>query len=345
MILAGCSGDKTVKPTEQWTPEKAQAWYDALPWLSGCNYTPANAINTIEMWSADTYDHDLIDKELGWAEEIGFNSMRTFLSSVVYKNDPEGMKDRMDDFLSICDKHGIKPMFVFFDDCWKAESYYGKQPDPKPGIHNSGWVCDPSVSLRADTTALYPVLEQYVKDIVTTFRGDDRVLMWDLYNEPGNGNHKNESIPLLKNCFRWAREAGASQPLTAGVWNEALPDLNAVQLALSDVVTYHSYNGDPAYQQHSIDTLKTYGRPVINTEYMARKHGCTFQRIMPVLKENNVGAYNWGFVAGKTNTIFAWSDPQPDKAEPELWFHDIYRQDHTPFDPEEIEVIKKCNGK
>ena len=343
--LEACQSDKSIKPTERWTIEQANAWYSSLPWLSGCNYNPASAINQIETWSADTYDSALIDKELGWAEELGFNTMRTFLSSVVYKNDPEGMKQRMDNFLSICEKHGIKPMFVVFDDCWNAESSYGKQPDPKPGIHNSGWIQDPSVSLRADTTALYSDLEKYLKDIVSTFRGDQRILLWDLYNEPGNNDHLNSSIPLLKNAFRWAREAGVTQPLTVGVWKDSLKDLNKIQLEESDIITYHNYSGDLENQQHAIDTLKAYGRPIINTEYMARTRGCTFQKVMPLLKENNVGALNWGFVAGKTNTIFAWDTPLPDMAEPEVWFHDIFRQDHTPFSTEEIEVIKKCNNK
>ena len=117
------------------------------------------------------------------------------------------------------------------------------------------------------------------------------------------------------------------------------------QLALSDVTTYHNYSGEPDVQQHAIDTLRKYGRPIINTEYMARTRGCTFQKIMPLLRQNNVGALNWGFVAGKTNTIFAWDTPLPGISEPEVWFHDIFRPDHTPFSEEEIAVIKQCNGK
>lgn len=342
-VLTGCKGSQAVKPAEKWTPEQAKAWFDAQPWVSGCNYVPASAINSIEMWSAETYDHDQIDKELGWAEELGFNTMRTFLSSVVWKNDPAGFIQRMDDFLALCYKHGIKAMPVFFDDCWNAESAYGKQPEPKPGIHNSGWTMDPAKSLRADTTALFPVLEKYVKEVVGHFRADSRILLWDLYNEPGNSNFVDESIPLLKNSFRWAREAGATQPLSVGVWLDNLKNLNRVQLEESDIITYHNYSGDPAVQQHAIDTLKAYGRPLINTEYMARTRGCTFQAIMPILRENNVGAINWGFVSGKTNTIFAWNDPRPDGAEPEVWFHDIFRQDHTPFSEEELLVIKSCN--
>lgn len=340
IVAVGCTSN--VIPT-RWTPERAQEWYSALPWLSGCDYIPASAINQIEMWSADTYDPARIDTELGWAEELGFNTMRVYLSSVVYAHDPEGLKTRLDDFLTICDKHGIRPVLVFFDDCWNPESAYEKQPDPKPGIHNSGWVQDPSVSLRADTTALYPALEKYLKDIVGTFKDDQRVLLWDLYNEPGNSGHKETSIPLVKNAFRWAREAGPSQPLSVGVWNDSLKELNEVQLALSDVTTYHNYSGDLEDQQNAIDTLKAYGRPVLNTEYMARTRGCTFQKVMPLLKENNVAAINWGFVSGKTNTIFAWDTPLPEVEEPEVWFHDIFRQDHTPFSEEEIAVIKECN--
>jgi len=344
ILAAGIFGcEKKVAPSEQWTPEQAQKWYSEQGWLSGCDYIPATAINQIEMWSEDTYDHDQIEKEMGWAEDLGFTTMRVFLSSVVWNNDPEGLKDRMDDFLDICSSHGVKPFFVFFDDCWDEKSAYGKQREPVPGKHNSGWVQDPSKALRADTTALFANLEAYVKDIVGHFRNDDRVLMWDLYNEPGNRHYDNESIPLLKNAYKWAREAGNTQPLTTGIWTEHLKDLNKIQLELSDVTSYHGY-GPAIVHRTANDTLKLLGRPIFCTEYMARKFGGTFQDNMPVLKELNIAAINWGFVSGKTNTIFAWNDPRPDGKEPELWFHDIIRQDGTPFSQEEIDCIKKVNG-
>ena len=342
LAMVACA-EKTEK-SARWTPEQAQAWYDEQGWLVGCDYIPADAINQIEMWSGSTYNHDLIDKELGWAEGLGFNTLRVYLSSVVYENDPQGLKDRMSDFLGICEAHSIRPLFVFFDDCWNAESEYGTQPEPKPGIHNSGWVRDPSASLRADTLALYPKLEKYVKDVLTTFANDKRILLWDLYNEPGNSKQGDASLPLLKNVFKWAQEVRPSQPLSAGVWKDKLKTLNEFQLANSDVTTYHNYSGDVEDQQNAIDTLKAYGRPVICTEYMARTKGCTFQKVMPILKENNVAAISWGFVAGKTNTIFAWDTPLPEAVEPELWFHDIFRQDGTAFSDEEVAFIKEMTG-
>jgi len=336
--------DKKSGLTNRWSVEKANAWYATQPWLSGCNYQPATAINQIEMWSNDTFDPATIDKELGWAEELGFTTMRVFLSSVVWKNDAANFKKRIDQFLAICDKHKIKPMFVFFDDCWKAESYYGKQPDPKPGVHNSGWVQDPSCSLRADTVKLFPVLEKYVKDILTSFAKDKRVLMWDLYNEPGNSNHGISSLPLLKNVFKWAREVNPSQPVSAGIWYFGTPELNTFQIGNSDVITYHNYANEKEHQVW-INFLKIQNRPMICTEYMARRNNSRFENIMPLLKSNNVGAVNWGFVSGKTNTIFAWDEPKPNEKEPTVWFHDIYRQNKTPFDPKEVECIKKLTGK
>ena len=259
--------------------------------------------------------------------------------SVVYEHDPAGMKKRINNFLDICSRHGIRPLIVFLDECWAQESHYGKQPAPKPGIHNSGWVRDPSRSLRKDTITLYRNLSKYVKDIISSHRNDKRVLAWDLYNEPSP-----ESLWLLKKVFEWAREVDPSQPLTSGIWTTDLKDLNRAQLDLSDVSSYHGY-GPALVHRAAHDTLSLLGRPIFCTEYMARKFGGTFQDNLPVMRELNISAINWGFVAGKTNTNFAWDDVRPDGKEPELWFHDIIRQDGTPFSQEEVDTIRSLTGK
>lgn len=330
-------------PASRWSESDAELWYTSHPWLSGCNYIPSNAVNQIEMWSSDTWSPGLIDTELSWAEDLGFKTMRVFLSSVVYGRDPEGLKLRISEFLKICASHGIMPMFVFFDDCWNPESSYGKQSDPQPGIHNSGWVQDPSKNRRSKPEEMYPELKKYVQDVLRTFGRDSRVLMWDLYNEPGNSDYGDSSLTLLKRVFEWARQVAPDQPLTVGVWSESFPSLNAFQLEESDVISFHDY-GEATHMMATIDSLAKRGRPLICTEYMARTCGSSFSSIMPLLRERNVAAINWGFVAGKTNTIFAWGTPLPDVQEPEIWFHDIFRPNHTPFDSEEIKVIRQCNG-
>ncbi len=294
------------------------------------------------MWQADTFDPETIDRELAYAEGIGFNAMRVFLHSVVWKEDPKGFKNRINKYLTIANKHHIQTIFVFFDDCWNPNAKPGKQPDPKPGIHNSGWMQDPGKPLTSP--ADFAALKAYVDDILTTFKHDDRILLWDLYNEPGNGNKNFKSAVLLNKVFAWAHAVAPDQPVSAGMWDWSLVELNKIQLQNSDVITYHCYEV-PEMHQRIVQLLKINNRPVICTEYMARTRNSTFENTMPMLKQENVGAINWGFVSGKTNTIYAWDKPMPDGSEPKVWFHDVFRKDGTPFSQQETDLIKKLNGK
>ncbi|NLN37790.1 MAG: cellulase family glycosylhydrolase, partial [Bacteroidales bacterium] len=292
----------------------------------------------LEFWQEETFDPETIDRELGWAEEIGFNCMRVYLHHVAWEVDKAGFKDRMGQYLAIAHKHNIRTIFVFFDDCWNPTYSAGKQPEPKPGVHNSGWVRDPG-DLLFTSPELIHVLEAYVKDVLETFKDDERIVLWDLYNEPGNSGYENKSLPLLQNVFGWAREVNPSQPISAGVWHHGLTDLNKFQLENSDIITYHNYS-DEISHQHAIDTLKRYNKTMICTEYMARRNNSLFSNIMPILKEQGIGAINWGLVEGKTNTKYAWSEPIPDGSEPEPWFHEVFRKDGTPYKQEEVDLIK-----
>lgn len=334
--------DQPAGGSPAWPKEKANEWYKAKGWLRGCDFIPSTAVNQLEMWQAETFDSATIDRELGFAESIGLNCMRVFLHHVAWLEDPSGFKNRMDKYLTIADRHHITTLFVFFDDCWNATYHPGPQPAPKPGIHNSGWLRDPGQLWYEDAT-LPDLLEKYVKDILVTFREDRRILLWDLYNEPGNSDYGNKSLPLLEKVFQWARQVGPQQPISAGVWSSNLNALNAFQLAHSDVITYHNY-GEPKEHQACIDSLRPYGRPLICTEYMARPRNSTFFNIMPLLKKENVAAINWGLVAGKTNTKYAWDKPMPDGADPKIWFHEIFRPDGAPYDPKEAKLIRSLTG-
>lgn len=327
---------------QKWTKEKADKWYAEHTWMSGANFIPSTAINQLEMWQAGTFDPKTIDSELGYAQGIGFNTMRVFLHSMAYKVDPKGFKKRMDEYLKISDKHGISTMFVFFDDCWNALPAPGSQPAPKPGIHNSGWAQDPGFPASVDR-ANDKELEAYVKDILTSFSKDKRILLWDLYNEPGNNGKGNKSEALLKNVFKWAREANPSQPISAGLWKWDLKELNAIQAQNSDIITYHFYEALPDHER-VINLLRTLDRPLICTEYMARTKNNSFYNHMALMKKENIGAINWGLVAGKTNTIYAWDTPIESGAQPDIWFHDIFKPDGTPYRQDEVNVIKKING-
>jgi hypothetical protein len=346
----------------RWTEKEAADWYAKQPWLVGSNYIPANAINELEMWQADTFDPTRIDLELGWAEAIGLNTMRVFLHDLLWQQDATGFQKRIDTFLQIAAKHHIKPLFVLFDSCWDPQPHLGKQHAPRPGVHNSGWVQSPGARALQDS-AQYPRLEAYVKGVVGAFAKDERVLAWDVWNEPDNGNggsypdlepkNKNELVvALLPRAFAWARAAHPSQPLTSGVWKDdwAVPErLGAgakIQLETSDVISFHSYD-KPEIFEKKVLSLQQYHRPILCTEYMARGNGSTFQGTLPIAKKYNVAAINWGLVAGKTQTYLPWDSwrhPYTDR-EPAVWFHEIFRTDGTPYSAEETAFIKRMTGR
>lgn len=343
----------------RWTPAEANAWYQRQPWLVGANFVPATAINQLEMWQAETWDPERIDHELGLAQKIGMNTMRVFLHDALWAKDPEGFKQRIDAFLTIARRRGIRPLFVLFDSCWDPNPVLGAQHPPIPGVHNSGWVQGPGLAALRDKGSR-PRLEAYVKGVIGAFAKDDRILGWDLWNEPDNpadqykGQEGKEPLvrELLAQVFAWARAADPSQPLTSGVWwhddwaTEArLTPMEKLQLTESDVISFHDYSWPEVFQAR-INQLKVYGRPILCTEYMARGNGSTFDGSLPIGKRENVAMINWGFVDGKSQTRLPWDSWQKPyvTSEPPIWFHEVFRNDGTPYREAETDLIRRASA-
>lgn len=345
---------------EIWSKEKANAWYQQQGWLVGSNFSPSTAINQLEMWQAETFDTATINRELGWAASIGMNTARVYLHDLLWEQDSTGFLERMDTFLSIADSHGIKPLFVFFDSVWDPFPEPGKQREPKPHVHNSGWVQSPGANALKDSTQ-YPRLERYVKGVTAHFANDDRVLGWDVWNEPDNTNDRAYGtvelqdkekyvLPLLERAFEWVRSANPSQPVTSGVWkgdwstHEGMTPIEQVQIEQSDIISFHNYDGPEEFEKR-VKWLQRYERPILCTEYMARPNGSTFEDILPLGKKYNIAMYNWGLVDGKTQTKYPWDSwDKQYTAEPEVWFHEVFRKDGTPYRQEEVDLIRELTG-
>ena len=346
----------------RWDAARANAWYAGQPWLVGANYVPSDAINQLEMFQAATWNPQLNDKELGMAQSIGMNTMRVFLQDQLWQQDPQGFTRRLDEFLTIASRHGIRPMLVLFDSCWDPLPQLGPQHPPIPGVHNSGWVQSPGAHELADP-AYEPKLEAYVRGVVGAFANDPRVLAWDVWNEPnnlGDDGYQHEEIPdkvarvnaMLPKAFAWARAAHPSQPLTSGLYTgdwvhpNRESEMVKIQLAESDILTFHNY-GWPEEFERRIQELQTYGRPILCTEYMARGAGSTFDGDLPIAKRYHVAAINWGLVAGKTQTYFPWDSWQKPYVlrPPTVWFHEVFRQDDTPYRQHEVDLIRELTGR
>jgi hypothetical protein len=359
--VAGLAAAQTPgRPSERWSAEQANNWYEKQPWLVGANFIPSNAINELEMFQAATFDPAINDKELAMAESIGMNTVRVFLQDQLWQQDAKGFTQRLDTFLGIAARHHIRPLLVLFDSCWESDPHLGPQHPPIPGVHNSGWVQSPGKA-RLQDRSVEPQLQAYVVGIVGAFAHDDRILGWDVWNEPDNrGGDKIEDVAakvervdvLLPQVFAWARSVHPVQPLTSGVWIGNWDDpakqseTTKIQLRESDVTTFHNY-GWPEEFEARINSLQKQGRPVICTEYMARGAGSTFDGSLPVAKKYHVGAINWGLVAGKTQTYLPWDSWQRPYVlmQPTIWFHEVFKQDDTPYRQREVDLIRQLTGR
>lgn len=346
-----------VAQEQRWTEARANAWYAKQPWPVGSDYIPDDAINQLEMWQAATFDPKEINRELGWAQATGMNTMRVFLQDQLWQQDPEGFKERINEFLTIASRHGIRTIFVLFDSCWDPYPKLGPQHPPTPGVHNSGWVQSPG-AIELANPADYPRLREYARGVVSAFADDPRVLAWDVWNEPDNDNvgsygknelkNKNQIIlKLLPRVFAWVRSVHPTQPLTSGVWYgnwssfSTLSPMARIQIENSDIITFHNY-GWPEDFTHRIQELRQYHRPIICTEYMARSVGSLIDTILPIAHRYDVGALDWGLVAGKTQTYLPWDSWQrPYVLQPHpVWFSDLFHQNGRPYRAREIQIIR-----
>ena len=351
---------------DRWTASDARAWWAAQPWICGCNYLPSSAVNFLEMWQADSFDADTIARELGWAGRIGLNAIRVNLHSLVWEHGRDGLLARLDTLMDIAARSGIRTVPCLFDDCGFGgqEPRYGPQPDPVPGVHNSRAVASPGRDVVIDPSRRAG-LAGYLRDVIGAFRRDDRVLFWDLYNEPGNrmvfradgcarypGPLEDHALDLMRDSFGWARAVAPEQPLSVGAWTTPLPgepaepyrtEIDRTALGLSDIVTFHAY-WDAAHVARFIDHLARLDRPILCTEWMARAVDSRIADQLPLFHDRKVGCFQWGFVRGRSQTHLPWPEDlvraHGGRADRSVWFHDLLDPDGRPHDPAEIDTIR-----
>lgn len=360
LLFIQCQQTLKTSVAERWSEEKAWKWHQENGWMAGTNFNPSTAINQLEFFQEESFDMETIDRELSWSAELGMKMHRVYLHNLLWDQDSLGFINRINAYLETADKYQIKTMLVLLDDVWHPVPKLGKQPDPTPFVHNSGWVQAPGATILGDSLR-HDELKNYIKGVISHFAEDKRVVAWDLYNEPDNVANQPEyaelevkdkytfTFALLKKVVSWAREVNPSQPLTIGVWKgdhslwgnpQALRPLERFMIENSDVISFHSYDNLQVTRE-KVEELKKYNRPIICTEYLARENGSTFEDILPMFKENEIHAVNWGFVSGKTNTIFPWSSwSKSFDSIPKIWHHDIYRTDKSSFSEEEIALLK-----
>lgn len=341
--------------SRQWSLEKAEEWQRDRGWRVGCNFTPSTAANQLEMWQVDTFDRQTISRELSLAASIGLNTVRVYLHNLLFEKNSVAFLDRVDEFLDIAAGYGISTVPVLFDGVWNTKPKLGVQPIPIALLHNSVWVQGPGSAIFYDNSR-WNELQPYVHALLSRFKSDSRIVAWDVFNEPDQidtvtlraGSRELKiatATELVSLIFEWCREINPAQPLTVGIWeykedgHPADNSLNSKILELSDIVSFHCYE-PRARLEEIITALKTYARPLMCTEWLARSVGSGVD-LLDVFAAANVGAINWGLVDGKTQTRFPWRSWTEAVKDDEPWFHELFHADGTPYDVSEAETFQR----
>jgi hypothetical protein len=342
--LTGCHQEGSISMRGRWTENQVNGWYDTLPWIKGFNYVPSYAGNTTEWWENEL-DTLVIDREMRWAKELGYTSTRAFIQYIVWKKDPVALKNKVDLFLKITSRHGISVMPVLFDDCAfgdpvQLDPFLGKQREIIPGMILSNWTPSPGKTLGTDPEE-ETLLREYVQDMLETFGEDNRVIFWDLFNEPTHAAGAGTPDLLVK-IYSWAREVNPSQPLSVSVWYTPNDHpVNIICLGYSDLISFHLYSNRDDMSAR-IEDLRKYNRPIICTEWMARARGSNFATELPLFKSERVAAYQWGLVNGRTQCQYPWWNKPGGEVDSVVgWFHDILHTDGTSYRQEEIDIIRQ----
>ncbi len=344
----------------QWSKEKAWKWYNSHPWIRGCNFMPSDCANRIDMWQEYGFPQhfETAEREIALAESIGFNSVRIILEFDVWEAQHDGFLERLDKYLTMFYRHGITAMMVLANDCsvprafWKRASfgeqhydvgYHGGRKVSPHGAHGElsyHHLDDPAIAER---------YYEFVREIITLYAHDERVLIWNLFNEPGNNRH-DLSLPHMEKFFEIAREIDPDQPLCADCLGDYYKEGSIIgerALELSDIISFHNYNSY-AENVEVIEKIKALGRPALDTEWLHRIFHNDVESIYPLLYLEKIGAYNWGFVLGKYQTHEPWNGiwermEKGEEFDVTKWQHDLFRPSFRPYNPREIDLIKKFN--
>lgn len=350
---------------QKWTEEKIWNWYNSKSWIRGCNYISSDCANRIDQWQSYQCEErfETEERELELAQSIGFNSIRVIVEYDVWKKEHDEFMNNLERHISIANNHGMTVMIVLSNECCVPKDAY-KETVLGPQHYDLGYHGGRKISPHQSGASTYSIIDEpeiaehyleMVKEIISKYKSDERVIAWNLMNEPGN-RREDKSLGFLKRLFEVAREIDPIQPLAADVWGDVdekgypLRNIERVALENSDFVSFHCY-GDFCRMVKKVTALKKMGRPLICTEWLCRIRNNYVHDNFPYFFSEKIGCYNWGLVASYKTQYFEpynriWDEldnPEVDTSNLNVtaWMHDLFRPSHHPYDPKEIAIIKE----
>ena len=308
--------------------------------LVGTNYTPAYAVNQVQFWH--DFRPDVVEKELAAAQaHFGISSLRVYLHNINFDEEKDLFLSNLEKFLKICEKHGIKPGFVFFDDCHRHSGIFLDKPtNPVKGWHNGRWAACPQDRDR-DPKDVHK-FKPYIQEVIRAHRTDKRILWWEIFNEPSKLEYSDQ---LRRAGYQWAKDVKPIQPVL-NCWND-----NDV----TDIVNAHNYRWNPtSWERQANANIK---KGTVFTEAGARWYAprpsngepCEVLHWLEGRRasgKSTPGVYlDWELMVGNSNCRWYWGT-SPDSPEPTMPWCGLMWPDATPVSLAESEAsLRYTKGK
>jgi len=230
-------------------------------------------------------------EEVALASEVHANCIRLWIEFTAWMADPEGVTAAFLDAVAAIDENGMKTMPCLFNR-WHNDRY------------------DYGGTYIEDLHRNWEPKLDYVRALVEPLANDERILVWDLCNEPQwprlDAASNDKELEWLARVADTVRACGAQQPITIGVLQvEEQMDRLA---PMCDVLCCHPYGRTPEQLRDMLEVCKRvqdkHGKPMLCNECIPgclddlRRAACARWSIT-ALEEVGYGWMGWGMREGK----------------------------------------------
>ena len=254
--------------------------------IRGFNYTQSNAWNDYDFW--EHYDHDIVERDMGYAQRLGLNSARIFLSYTFYFAGGERFLACVKDFVQTAWKHGISTHPIIFMGFRFLEEEIREGWKPCDGLR--------PLYRSLEDPSLWYLGERYFDRLLETIGQEPGLLFWDIANEPGYTDNfvtwydeepsyvqdfrttpdlallrKNQekTWEIVRHFCRYVKQKDPDHNI--GVGNIFIFETEVSGTAeLVDVIIFHDYSTTRTRLRGIYETAvalgKKYNKPILNNE-------------------------------------------------------------------------------
>lgn len=273
----------------------------------GAIYLPARAYNPWQMWHE--YDEAVMDRDMGYAERVGLNAIRTWASYERWNEDQEATAASLESALDVCAAHGIRVLLSLFENCGiPFSSRAAREKDPLKAMD----LISPAPSI-IENSSEWEAPRRFVRWFMDRYANDERLVAIEVMNEP---SYRDENLRFVLDMLHTARQRRGAVPLTIGTATEDVWKNLIFVAEGSEILQFH------ANFPSSLDEFdrvlaeaklveRVLGRPVWLTEWQRLREkgsgwrddpihpdeiGPGLATLAPLVRKHRIGSFFWSLM-------------------------------------------------